>query len=394
MRSLVFIFLILGTSSLIAQTPANDSHYELIWSDEFDSTAIDTDKWLTRDWFDNGAGHTDAYSPESSKLSIQLEDNIEVSGGTLKLHLKRETISCGTDYNAEWGHDVNNLSNDSYCSFQEVHGVPYEFTGAELTTDRRTDYQYTYGYYEARLRMPFMHGAWNSFWTFRGNDVPATGDNAGEIDIFETLGRFDNPNLIKTNIHLDFCEEGDPAGFAEEGIIGGEPDECGTKGIGDLCFGVPSYDENVCTYNYEDWHTYGMELTPKHILWYIDGELVRFEENPGIHDDLWVEFGLVADPNFPPTDPTNFDVIHEVDYFRFYKLKAGCEVEVNDCSFYFGGYENTVKKRIRIGEGGCNNVQPIGTNLILRADEDVTLFGEFEVPLGAELYIDVNNCYE
>jgi hypothetical protein len=67
---------------------------------------------------------------------------------------------------------------------------------------------------------------------------------------------------------------------------------------------------------------------------------------------------------------------------------------VNVCAFYFGGYQNTVKKSITISSGSsCSNNQPTNTGLILRATDFVELNGNFGVPLGAELYVDVNDCY-
>ncbi|WP_175437458.1 hypothetical protein [Crocinitomix algicola] len=55
---------------------------------------------------------------------------------------------------------------------------------------------------------------------------------------------------------------------------------------------------------------------------------------------------------------------------------------INDFSFSFVGHYNAVKKKFTIGNGGCGNVQPTGTTIALRAVEDVTIFGNFEVPLG------------
>ncbi|WP_070137294.1 hypothetical protein [Crocinitomix algicola] len=72
-----------------------------------------------------------------------------------------------------------------------------------------------------------------------------------------------------------------------------------------------------------------------------------------------------------------------------------CNTVINDCSFYFGGHDNAVKKKITIGNGGCGNVQPTGTTTALRAVDDVTIYGNFEVPLGAELIIDGRvTCYD
>ena len=52
------------------------------------------------------------------------------------------------------------------------------------------------------------------------------------------------------------------------------------------------------------------------------------------------------------------------------------------------------KKSITFEHGGCGNIQPADTELFLRAIEEVTIFGEFGVPLGAELTIETNvTCY-
>ncbi len=68
---------------------------------------------------------------------------------------------------------------------------------------------------------------------------------------------------------------------------------------------------------------------------------------------------------------------------------------VNDCSFWFAGYDQAYKKNIIIGAGGCGNIQPADTELFLRAIEEVTIYGEFGVPLGAELTIETNvTCYD
>jgi len=387
MKKLTIILPLFIQSYSIGQTPDVDPHYKLVWSDEFDGTEINDDIWQTKDWVDHNAGNEDFYSPETSKPSITLANNVEVSGGTLKLHFKRETVICGTDYNAEWGYEVNNLENDYYCTFQQAYGIPYEFSGAQVQT--KPAYQNSYGYYEARVRMPYKFGVHNAFWTFRGTGE--TG-NAAEIDIFETVGRIANPDIIKTNVHLDYCDDdSDPTGFALDRTK--DDHFCGSTGYGDLCAGIPTRDYNACTSNYEGWHVYGLELTPSHIIWYIDGVPVRYLVNPGVHSNMWVRFGIVSDPNYYSTDPTNFNVIHEVDYFRFYELDMDCATEINVCSFWFGGHDNKVKDRIEIGNGGCSNIQPIGSSIILRAKEEVIINGNFEVPLGAELYMDANNCY-
>ena len=80
---------------------------------------------------------------------------------------------------------------------------------------------------------------------------------------------------------------------------------------------------------------------------------------------------------------------------RVYQFEMGCTNDLNVCSFWFGGYDNGLKKSITIGDGGCGNVQPISSHLFLRATDFVELNGNFEVPLGSELTIETGNtCYD
>lgn len=306
-----FLLILAFYSVTIFGQRTESGDYKLLWSDDFSASALDTSKWKTRDWEDNGAG---AAYPITAKPSISLTRNVQVKNGNLELHFKKEIVDCGMGYNSTWGRVINNLDNDFYCTFQQKNGNPYAFSGAEVVS--KTAYENSYGYYEARVKMPYKFGVWNSFWTFRGDQVPNS-ENAGEIDIFETLGRFGTEDLIKTNVHLTYCTDDNPGGFSFEGV--GNKDSCGYYGTGNLCEGKPSYDRNVCTEDYTQWHTYGLELTPDFIIWYIDDVKVREMINPGVHTDLWVEFGIVGEPNYFSQDKNDFDVMMEVDYFRFYE---------------------------------------------------------------------------
>jgi hypothetical protein len=54
---------------------------------------------------------------------------------------------------------------------------------------------------------------------------------------------------------------------------------------------------------------------------------------------------------------------------------------------------NKVKQSITIGNGNCINSLSVVQNVFLRASEGVLINGDFTVPDGTQLYIDVNTCY-
>jgi hypothetical protein len=52
-----------------------------------------------------------------------------------------------------------------------------------------------------------------------------------------------------------------------------------------------------------------------------------------------------------------------------------------------------VKKSITIGGSGCSNSLTSGKNVVFRATDGIEIKGDFIVPIGAEFYADVNQCY-
>lgn len=93
--------------------------YELVWSDEFDSVALDAAKW--------------GYRTDSKHLSTQKPENVSVKDGLLHLTLKKE-VAGGKQY-----------------------------TGAGIISKPA----FKYGYYEARIKMPAGPGWHTSFWMMK-----------------------------------------------------------------------------------------------------------------------------------------------------------------------------------------------------------------------------------
>ena len=123
------------------------SGYQLAWSDEFNSNAVDTAKWNFR----TGVRF----------WSVQQSQNNAVTNGVLQILLKKETV--GTN----------------------------QYTSGGLISKRAV----RYGYYEARLRVPPGRGWHTSFWMITGG-TPVTNTSI-ELDIIEN----DSVNPFKYGVN-------------------------------------------------------------------------------------------------------------------------------------------------------------------------------------------------
>lgn len=315
------------------QTPANDPHWELVWEDNFNF--FDSNKWLKVDWAQHG------------EPQLYLDDNVYTSSGNLVIKVDNNATYCPPNPPTVWG------------ACWPCDNQWYSYTSGWVET--KQSYNTQYGYVEARIKLPYKYGFWPAFWTFVGSGVTPT--NAAEIDIFEMLGHLP-PNKITTNIHKYY------------------PD------------GNIYYEEEIPTnFTYANtWHTFGVEWSPSKIIWYVDGSPIRLFANHGIIDPVRIILNLAIEPGYLPSS-SSFPSYMYVDYVKVYNLSNDCNTNLNVCNYNFGTHDNKVKKNITIGNGSCTNAIGVGQNAYLRASEGVLINGDFTIPIGAELYIDVNPCY-
>ncbi|MDB5233524.1 MAG: hypothetical protein JWR44_517 [Hymenobacter sp.] len=128
---------------------------ELVWSDEFDGSALDASKWTpeVRDvWFNN-----------ELQATTSSRDNVTVTNGKLVITAKRENYN-GRDY-----------------------------TSARINTKGKKDF--VFGRIDTYAKLPKGKGIWPAIWMLGSNDATAPWPNCGEIDIMELRGSAPKVNL-------------------------------------------------------------------------------------------------------------------------------------------------------------------------------------------------------
>lgn len=308
-------------------------------SDEFNSEMLDTTKWDALDP-SNGIGYHwgggQLFRPE----------NVSLNGNYLQLKVE--------DYHG----------NDRYYS----GGI------------QSADHDYSYGYFEIRAKLPGDYdengnpvgeGFWPAFWTYYvETDSNGCRTLHDEIDILEPSGS--QYADAKTNV----------SGWHDESP---NCDIDHVKVSGHVWY---NHSEPL----FEDYHEYAVEWLPDRIIFYFDGK------------PYYAEYGhpkMVMKPQFVVIDQQvdgNLSIPYlnqnirlpqymSVDYFRYYELDYSSYTETSRIlnqfqldSFYYG-----VRNNIFIGNGSSSISVTTGDNLVLRAINDITIEGEFTVPLGSAL---------
>lgn len=158
MKRFLFLFALIFPLISKAQT----CNGNLVWSDEFDSSALDLTKWV----YQTGDGCPSLCGWGNSELEYYTNsaNNIYINSGVLNMKVIKETVGSSS------------------------------FTSSKIIT--KGLYSRTYGRFEARMRMPTGNGLWPAFWMLNtNNNWPTT----GEIDIMEYRG--DQTEITQGTLH-------------------------------------------------------------------------------------------------------------------------------------------------------------------------------------------------
>lgn len=264
--------------------------WQLKFSDEFNSTVLDTSKWQMCNPSFSAQGDLNycktTYNDEQQWFRATTNNaNVQENNGSLHLIATKEN---GQIYSGMVSTGPN------VFGYTNLNGYkPFDFT---------------YGYLEVRAKLPYngagkSNGYWPSVWmlpTNQNQPAPNNGwPNSGEEDIFEV------PGNDPTELHMT----------EHDANTGGAGDYTVTH-VGDLSAA---------------YHVYGFDWEPGYLKWYLDGTLMKtFTTAIGIKNfpfypiinfsvggpDSWGGAGgpLQGGVNSSTVFPASFDV----DYLRVY----------------------------------------------------------------------------
>ena len=232
--------------------------YHLVWQDEFDKSGAPSSEW----WYETGGGGWG--NNELQTYVSQAKDGTDlayVSDGSLKIEARK------------------------------IGGTVYSIR-------MNTSKHWTYGWFEARIKVTDVPGSWPAFWMMPKNYKTWPGD--GEIDIMEYAISTQGKNRSSSSIHCNAFNHMN-----------------GTQKTH-----VQSVS-NAAT----EWHVYACEWTAEWMKFYIDGKQHLQVSNDGQGYDHWpfytpfyLKLNLAWGGNMGGSiDESKLPAVYEVDYVRVFQ---------------------------------------------------------------------------
>ena len=248
-------------------TPRGDeldlSGYELVFEDEFEGDALDTDVWFTR-----GNGKRRSGYNAASQVSVE-NGNLVITG-------EYRDASRG-EYGEGW------------------------YVGAVALKENRSQ-----GYYEIRCKCNPGNQFWSAFWIQAVTNpydhyISQGGVNGAEIDIFEAMSWKNtlpaNRNAVTSTIHCN--------GWDDD-----------IENIDSRCLGEFKVGNDI----YNEYNTYGLEWTEDEYIFYINGvETARSSFGNGVSQ---VPEQLIVSLEIPDEEiqfDHDYTTEFVVDYVRIYQ---------------------------------------------------------------------------
>ncbi|MYA08708.1 MAG: glycoside hydrolase family 16 protein [Holophagales bacterium] len=191
-----------------AQSGEDGEGWVLVWSDEFDGTALDASRWNIQ----TGDGTAEGIPGwGNNELQSYRAANISVSDGVLVITAREEDAGDG-----------------------------HAYTSGRINTAGKLDK--TYGRFEARIQAPGGQGLWSAFWMLPTDSAYGGWAAGGEIDILEVFSR-------------------DPGPFAQGALHYGMASPLNTVDYARYSEVDPS----------DGFHVYAVEWDEEEIRWFVDG---------------------------------------------------------------------------------------------------------------------------
>jgi beta-glucanase (GH16 family) len=246
-----------GGSGTKGDEPPVPRDWRTVFRDDFDGSRLDAERWTTcYDW--NEQGCTNSGNPEQEWY---LPDQVSVRDGVLTLTAERRSVRGSDGITRPWASGMISTGRDHW------DGRP-----------RRT---FTYGYFEASIRIPWQKGMFPAFWM-----MPASRYTPPELDIMEFLGTTQRVSM--------FTHWRGPDGSKEQ--------QAGTYGPVDF----PARN-----------HVFALLWKPDVLTWYVDG-VKRFQvTDPQRIPDVPMEILINLAVGVPQSPPPAVDAARmTVDWVR------------------------------------------------------------------------------
>ena len=246
---------------------SDPTQWSLIWSDEFNADAIDSNYW------------------------------------------NHQILEAGT-FNEEWQRYTDSSANafieDSCLVIKAIHeGTEHglnQYTSARMNTANK--FSFKYGKISARVKLPFGNGIWPAFWMLGKNIDENGGDTpwpqCGEIDILELYGSKDN-GVVEANAH-----------FANK------------SGRHDM-MGAESYKLKEGDFA-DDFHVFSLEWSEDQLKWFVDDRPYASMKinKPALsefHNEFFILFNIAVGGTWAgyPDEETTFPQHMYIDWVRVYQ---------------------------------------------------------------------------
>ncbi|MGB8451906.1 MAG: RICIN domain-containing protein [Anaerocolumna sp.] len=256
----VLLMIVLVVSLIPGQNLKAATAWNLVWSDEFNGTSLDTSNWT----YETGTGSSGWGNNELEYYTGRTE-NLQVTGGNLVITARKENYG----------------------------GMNY--TSARIKTQGHKSF--TYGKIEARIKLPSGQGLWPAFWMLGTNITTVNWPYCGEIDIME---RVNNNSSVNGTVHWD------ANGYASYGQVSGSLDFSQ--------YHVYSIEWDS---SYIRWYVDGVQYNE----FYIANNTGNTEE---FQKSFFLLLNLAVGGNWPgsPNSSTPFPSQMLVDYVRVYQASS------------------------------------------------------------------------
>ena len=257
-----------NTTEVKADTAGSD--YKLVWSDEFNGTALNTNNWT----YDLGNGGSNAgWGNNEKEYYTNRTNNVYVSDGTLKITALEQKF--------------NN----------------YNYTSGRIKTAGKQTFKY--GRMEARIKLPSLKGVWPAFWMLGVNQKGWPW--CGEIDILEAWNTI---SFAQGAFHWN-------AGVGEDSPF----DNKYVSGQLNASYSRYSW------YDKTQWHVYAVEWDNEYIHYFVD-DVEFYKVNISTADkkdegmkSYYFLLNMAVGGNLPGVAPDagTLPATMEVDYVRAYQ---------------------------------------------------------------------------